>query len=111
MQSSYTTKAGYLQSGSHSGQGGDRGHHGPRRLHQQGQHTTTRHQHIQSSQKGSHQQPQNKLKTIIKNIKQTGALNTTKYKQLYPTSAVPSKFYGLPKIHKAGTPLRPNSVQ
>ena len=49
----------------------------------------------------------NKLITILKDIKQTGALNTTKYKQLYPTSAVPPKFYGLPQIHKAGTPLRP----
>ena len=33
-------------------------------------------------------------------------LITKKYKQLYPTSAVPPKFYGLPKIHKTGTPLR-----
>ena len=49
----------------------------------------------------------NKLITILKDIKQTGALSTTKYKQLYPTSAVPPKFYGLPKIHKVGTPLRP----
>ena len=49
----------------------------------------------------------NKLITILKDIKQTGALNTTKYKQLYPTSAVPLKFYGHLKIHKAGTPLRP----
>ena len=49
----------------------------------------------------------NKLITILKDIKQTGGLNNTKYKQLYPTSAVPSKFYGLPKIHKVGTPSRP----
>ena len=31
----------------------------------------------------------NKLITILKDIKQTGALSTTKYKQLHPTSAVP----------------------
>ena len=49
----------------------------------------------------------NKLITTLKDIKQTGGLNNTKYKQLYPTSAVPPKFYGLPKIHKVGTPLRP----
>ena len=49
----------------------------------------------------------NKLITLFKDIKQTGGLSTQKYKQLYPTSAVPPKFYGLPKIHKAGTPLRP----
>ena len=49
----------------------------------------------------------NKLITLLKDIKQTGGLSTQKYKQLYPTSAVPPKFYGLPKIHKEGTPLRP----
>ena len=49
----------------------------------------------------------NKLITLLKDIKQTGGLSTQKYKQLYLTSAVPPKFYGLPKIHKTGTPLRP----
>ena len=49
----------------------------------------------------------NKLITLLKDIKQTGGLSTQKNKQLYPTSAVPPKFYGLPKIHKAGIPLRP----
>ena len=52
-------------------------------------------------------QLKNKLITLLKNIHQTGGLNTNKYKQLYPTSAIPPKFYGLPKIHKTGTPLRP----
>ena len=49
----------------------------------------------------------NKLITLLKDMKQTGGLSTQKYKQLYPTSAVPHKFYGLPKIHKTGTPLDP----
>ena len=49
----------------------------------------------------------NKLITLLKDIKQTGGLSTQKYKQLYHTSAVPPKFYGLPKINKTGTPLRP----
>ena len=89
MQSPHTTQAGYLQGGFHSRQGGGHGHHGPGRLHEQGQHTTTRHQIIQSSQKGPNQQPQNKLISILKDIKQTGALNTSKYKQLCPTSAAP----------------------
>ena len=31
----------------------------------------------------------NKLITILKDIKQTGALSTSKYKQIYPTSPVP----------------------
>ena len=52
-------------------------------------------------------QLKNKLITLLKNIKQSGGLSTQKYKQLYPTSAVPPKFYGLHKIHKTGTPLRP----
>ena len=48
----------------------------------------------------------NKLITLLKDIKQTGGLNTQKYK-LYPTSAVPPKFYGLPKIHKQAPPSGP----
>ena len=52
-------------------------------------------------------QLKNKLISLVKDIKQTGGLSTNKYKQLYPTSAIPPKFYGLPKIHKTGTPLRP----
>ena len=51
-------------------------------------------------------QLKNKLITILKDIKHTGDLSTNKYMQVYPTSAVPPKFYGLPKIHKVGTPLR-----
>ena len=52
-------------------------------------------------------QLKNKLINLLKNIKQSGGLSTQKYKQLYPTSTVPPTFYGLPKIHKTGTPLRP----
>ena len=52
-------------------------------------------------------QLKNKLITLLKDIKQTGGLSTQKYKQLYPTNAVPLKFYGLPKIHKTGTPSGP----
>ena len=49
----------------------------------------------------------NKLISILKNIKAEGGLKEETYRKLYPTAAVPSKFYGLPKIHKPGTPLRP----
>ena len=52
-------------------------------------------------------QLKNKLISLLKDIKHTGGLSTNKYKQLYPTSAVPPKCYGLPKIHKTGTPHRP----
>ena len=34
-------------------------------------------------------------------------LNEETYRRLYPTAVVPSKFYGLTKIHKPGIPLRP----
>ena len=49
----------------------------------------------------------NKLITLLKDIKQTGGLSTNKYKQLYPTSAVPPSSMAFPKIHKVGTCLRP----
>ena len=39
----------------------------------------------------------NKLICIVKDIKQTGGLKESTYHQIYPTSAVPPKFYGLPK--------------
>ena len=49
----------------------------------------------------------NNLISILKNIKTEGGLNEETYRRLYPTAAVPSKLYGLPKIHKPGIPLRP----
>ena len=55
--------------------------------------------------------PTNKLKnrliTLLKKIKTEGGLSEATYKRLYPTGAGSPKFYGLPKIHKQGTPLRP----
>ena len=55
--------------------------------------------------------PTNKLKnrliTLLKKIKTEGGLNKATYKRLYPTGAGSPKFYGLPKVHKQGTPLRP----
>ena len=49
----------------------------------------------------------NKLISILINIKAEGGMNEETYRRLSPTAAVPSKFYGLPKIHKPGIPLRP----
>ena len=49
----------------------------------------------------------NKLINILKGIKTKTGLGTNTYKSMYPTGCVPPKFYGLPKIHKPGTPLRP----
>ena len=55
--------------------------------------------------------PTNKYKTkliaLLKSIKTEGGINEVTYKRLYPTGAGSPKFYGLPKIHKEGTPLRP----
>ena len=48
-----------------------------------------------------------KLIQILKKIKEEGGMNETTYKKIYPTGAGIPKFYGLPKIHKAGVPLRP----
>ena len=50
---------------------------------------------------------QTKLIALLKSIKAEGGINETTYKKLYLTGAGSPKFYGLPKIHKTGTPLRP----
>ena len=55
--------------------------------------------------------PTNKYKTklisLLKSIKTEGGINESTYKRLYPTGAGSPKFYGLPRVHKEGTPLRP----
>ena len=55
--------------------------------------------------------PTNKLKaqliTKLRRIKRENNLDECTYKVMYPTSCIPPKFYGLPKIHKTGNPLRP----
>ena len=55
--------------------------------------------------------PTNKYKTklisLLKSIKTEGQINESTHKRLYPTWAGSPKFYGLPKVHKEGTPLRP----
>ena len=49
----------------------------------------------------------NKLINMLKSIKAEGGITEAVYKKLYPTGAGSPKFYGLPKIHKEGVPLRP----
>ena len=49
----------------------------------------------------------NRLISILKNLKAEGGLNEEAYRRLYPTGTMSPKFYGLPKIHKPGIPLRP----
>ena len=49
----------------------------------------------------------NKLIQLLKKIKNEGGINEEKYRNMYPTGAGIPTFYGLPKVHKAGVPLRP----
>ena len=55
--------------------------------------------------------PRNKLKnkliSLLKKIKTEVGISEQLYKKMYPTGAVAPKFYGLPKVHKRGIPLRP----
>ena len=55
--------------------------------------------------------PTNKIKaqviTKLRKIKKDRDLDEGMYRAMYPTGCVPPKFYGLPKIHKTGNPLRP----
>ena len=55
--------------------------------------------------------PTNKIKaqliTKLRRIKKDRNLDEGTYKAMYPTGCVLPKFYGLPKIHKTGNPLRP----
>ena len=49
----------------------------------------------------------NKLINILKRVKTKTGLDSNTYKSMYLTGCVPPKFYGLPKIHKPDTSLRP----
>ena len=49
----------------------------------------------------------NKIINILKRVKNQTGLDSNTYKSMYPTGCVPPKFYGLTKIHKPDTPLRP----
>ena len=55
--------------------------------------------------------PTNKIKaqliTKLRRIKKDRKLDEGTYRTMYPTGCIPPKFYGLPQIHKTGTPLRP----
>ena len=47
------------------------------------------------------------LINLLKSIKAEGGIDDNIYRRLYPTGAVPPKYYGLPNVHKTGMPLRP----
>ena len=47
-----------------------------------------------------------KVRGILKTLKKQKKLDPIQYKRIYPSGSRPSLLYGLPKVHKAGTPLR-----
>ena len=107
MQIPCTTKTGHIQSGTQSRQGDGHGHHGSTRLHQQGQHLLQDTNTYKVLKKDPTNSLKNKLITILKDIKQSGGLNNTKYKQQYPTSAFPPNSMAFPKSIELAPPLDP----
>ena len=63
-----------------------------------------------STYKTMHKDPtirlRNSLITKLKDVKQQGGINDITYRK-YTKLVWSPRFYGLPKIHKTGTPLRP----
>ena len=49
----------------------------------------------------------NKVVKLIKNWESNQYINDQTAKSIKVSHAIPSRFYGLPKIRKAGTPMRP----
>ena len=66
---------------------------------------------VQLAYKTIERDPTNKLKakliTILRRIKRESGLEENLYKYMYSMGCTSPKFYGIPKIHKSGTPLRP----
>ena len=66
---------------------------------------------VQLACRTTNRDPTSKLKvkliTTLRRIKRDTNMNESMYKIMYPTGCNPPKFYGLPKIHKTGTLLRP----
>ena len=50
---------------------------------------------------------QNKVNSLVKKWEKNKLINNLLAKDLKSSNAVPSRFYGLPKIHKEGNPVRP----
>ena len=46
-------------------------------------------------------------RAVLKSTEKKGNLDRKTYLKLYPSDPFPQLFYGLPKIHKEGIPLRP----
>ncbi|KAJ8019162.1 hypothetical protein HOLleu_42440 [Holothuria leucospilota] len=50
---------------------------------------------------------ENEIGKAIKELKEQNKLNKKQATQLTPRNSLPSRIYGLPKVHKEGIPLRP----
>ena len=50
---------------------------------------------------------QRKLNKMLLDLKKAGRISDSTYKMLYSSDGLCPRFYGLPKIHKLGIPLRP----
>ena len=50
---------------------------------------------------------QRKLNKMLLDLKKAGIINEDLYRMLYSSDGLSPRFYGLPKIHKTGIPLRP----
>ena len=53
------------------------------------------------------QKIERKVLEVLKELKNEGVINKPMFERLRPTSSKAPRFYGLPKIHKPETPLRP----
>ena len=48
-----------------------------------------------------------KVREALKSVENKGNIPRSQYLQLYPSDPLSPLFYGLPKVHKPGVPLRP----
>ena len=95
------------KNGAYSWQGGVHGGNGQRRLWQEVWRTAEPIIIQSLTIRINHKTQKNKLIALLKTIKAEGGISDTIYKRLYPTGASTPKYYGLPKVHKEGVPLRP----
>ena len=57
------------------------------------------------------QQTERKLNEKLANLKREDKIIDNLYKKLWSSDGLPPHFYGLPKVHKPGYPLRPICYQ
>ena len=50
---------------------------------------------------------ENKVIRVLKKLEKDNEIPTSLYNRLRPSGSLPPRIYGLPKIHKPSTPLRP----